>query len=149
MSTTVKDLLNKLRRVDVPSLTKLVIKENTKEILDLNRNKMDKGLDVFNKTVGTYSLASEQFAKHNNPAKPKKFGKPYNFQDSLKLFDKMFLTYNNQKITIDSNGIDSHEKDLFVQDSKVLGLSEENGKKVNYEILLPDLQKKFKSITKL
>lgn len=147
--SNVKELLNKLKGIDINSLTKLVIKENTKEILDLNRNKMDKGLDIFNKTVGTYSLASEQYAKHNKPAKPKKFGKPYNFQDSLNLFDKMFLTYKNQKITIDSNGIDSHEKDLFVQDSKVLGLSEENGKKVNYEILLPDLQIEFKKKTGL
>ena len=146
---TVKDLLNKLKGVDINSLTKLVIKENQKEILDLNRSKMDKGLDINGKTVGTYSKASEQFAKQNKPAKPKKFGKPYNFQDTLKLFNEMFLTHKNQKITIDSKGIDSHEKDLFIQDSKVLGLSKEDGHIVNYKILLPELQKKFKAITKL
>ena len=144
----VLDYKNKLNSINVHSVVKGAVNKNTKVILDINRSEMNDGLDIFGKVVGQYSQASEEFAKHSNPSKPKKAGKNYNFQDTLKLFEGMLIEFNGKVIKIDSNGIDSVEKDLFITDAQVLGLSKTKGNIVNFDILLPELQRKIKQILK-
>ncbi len=138
----------KLNSINVHSIVKDAVNKNTKVILDINRSEMNDGLDIFGKVVGKYSKASEEFAKHTNPSKPKKAGANYNFQDTLALFKGMLIEFNGKIIKFDSNGIDSVEKDLFITDSQVLGVSKENAVIINYDILLPDLQNKIKQILK-
>ena len=142
----VLDYQKKLNSINVHSIVKGAVNKNTKKILDINRSEMNDGLDIFGKVVGKYSKASEEFAKHTNPSKPKKAGANYNFQDTLKLFKGMVIEFDGKVLKIDSNGIDSVKKDIFITDAQVLGLSIKKGDIVNFDILLPELQQKIKQI---
>jgi hypothetical protein len=61
----------------------------------------------------------------------------------------MFITYSNAKIKFDSRGKGDNQKQLFVSVNRLLGVDEKGSKIINFEIVLPGLQKKFKQITKL
>ena len=147
--STVKDLLNKLKGVNIPSLTKLVIKENEKEIISVNQQELSQGRNYLGQIVGTYSKKTELISKQTNPRQPKKAGQPYNFEDTGDLFDRMFLTLTGIKLKINSRGKGDSDKKLFVDQNDLLGFNDVSGQIVNNEIIKPDLQKKFKSITKL
>ena len=146
---TVKDLLNKLKGVDIPSLTKSVIKENEKEIISVNQQELSQGRNYLGETVGIYSKTTELLSKKTNPRQPKKAGKPYNFEDTGDLFDRMFLTLRGIKLKIDSRGKGDSEKTLFIEGNELLGFGDVSQDIINNQIIKPDLQKKFRAKTKL
>jgi len=147
---TVKDLLNKLKGVNITSLTATVIKENKNQIVQVNQIALDKGENYLGQTVGLYSKATELISKESpTPNQPKKAGSPYNFDWSGNLLERMFITYSNSKIKFDSRGKGDNQKQLFVSINRLLGVDENGEKIINFEIILPGLQKKFKKITKL
>ena len=151
---TVKDLLNKLKGVDIPSLTKSVIKENEKEIIELNTDNMSKGLDRNDKLIGTYSKTTELIAEESKKTSPfplekKIAGKPYNLVWQGNLLPNTFITYIKNKIIFDSTGSGTGDKLFFVEDKKILGVSGKNAEIINNKIIKPDLQKAFKKVTKL
>ena len=147
---TVKDLLKKLKGVNITSLTATVIKDNQNQIVQVNQIALDKGENYLGQTVGLYSKATELIAKENPiPNQPKKAGQPYNFDWSGNLLERMFITYSNAKIKFDSRGKGDNQKQLFVSVNRLLGVDEKGEKIINFEIVLPGLQKKFKAITKL
>ena len=148
--TTVKDVLNNLKKVSIPSLTAVVIKENQNQIVQVNQIALDKGENYIGQTVGLYSKSTELISKESpTPNKPKIAGSPYNFDWSGNLLERMFITYSNAKIKFDSRGKGDNEKQLFVSVNRLLGVDEKGEKIINFEIVLPGLQKKFKQITKL
>lgn len=146
---TVKELLNKLKGVDIPSLTKSVIKENEKEIISVNQQELSQGRNFLGQTVGTYSKTTELLSKQTNPRQPKKAGQPYNFEDTGSLFDRMFLILRGIKLTINSRGKGDRDKTLFVEQNDLLGFNDVSGDIINNQIIKPDLQKAFKQKTKL
>jgi len=147
---TVKDLLNKLKGVNITSLTATVIKENKNQIVQVNQIALDKGENYLGQTVGLYSKSTELISKESpTPNKPKIAGSPYNFDWSGNLLERMFITYSNSKIKFDSRGKGDNQKQLFVSINRLLGVDENGEKIINFEIILPGLQKKFKKITKL
>jgi hypothetical protein len=147
---TVKELLNKLKGVNINSLTATVIKENQNQIVQVNQIALDKGENYLGQTVGLYSKSTELISKESpTPNQPKIAGQPYNFDWSGNLLERMFITYSNAKIKFDSRGKGDNEKQLFVSVNRLLGVDEKGEKIINFEIVLPDLQKKFKQITKL
>lgn len=150
MATTVKDVLANLKKVNIPSLTAVVIKENQNQIVQVNQIALDKGENYIGQVVGTYAKSTELIAKENPiPNQPKKAGQPYNFDWSGNLLERMFITYQNTTIKFDSRGKGDNQKQLFVSINRLLGVDENGEKIINFEIILPDLQKKFKKITKL
>ena len=147
---TVKDLLNKLKGVNITSLTATVIKENQNQIVQVNQIALDKGENYIGQTVGLYSKSTELISKQSpTPNQPKIAGQPYNFDWSGNLLERMFITYSNAKIKFDSRGKGDNQKQLFVSVNRLLGVDEKGEKIINFEIVLPGLQKKFKQITKL
>tara|TARA_R110000782_G_scaffold134683_6_gene227026 strand:+ start:43 stop:489 length:447 start_codon:yes stop_codon:yes gene_type:complete len=147
--STVKELLNKLKGVNINSLTKLVIKENEKEIIQVNQQELSQGRNFLGQSVGLYSKTTELLSKDTNPRRPKKAGQPYNFEDTGDLFDGMFLKLTGVKLKIDSKGKGDQDKKLFISQNELLGFDDKSEEIINYEIIKPDLQKKFKNITKL
>jgi hypothetical protein len=147
---TVKDLLNKLKGVNITSLTATVIKEKTKEIIEVNQKELREGKNFVGQTVGLYAKSTELISKESpTPNQPKIAGQPYNFDWSGNLFEREFITYSNAKIKFDSRGKGDNQKQLFVSVNRLLGVDEKGEKIINFEIVLPGLQKKFKAITKL
>jgi hypothetical protein len=148
--TTVKDVLGNLKKVNIPSLTAVVIKEHQSEIVQVNQIALDKGENYIGQTVGLYSKATELISKESpTPNQPKKAGSPYNFDWSGNLLERMFITYSNAKIKFDSRGKGDNQKQLFVSVNRLLGVDEKGEKIINFEIILPGLQKKFKQKTGL
>lgn len=147
--STVKELLNKLKGVNINSLTKLVIKENEKEIIKVNQQELSQGRNYLGQSVGVYSKNTELLSKQTNPRQPKKAGKPYNFEDTGDLFDRMYIILNGIKLKIDSKGKGDSDKKLFISQNDLLGFDQTSEDIINYKILKPDLQRKFKAKTKL
>ncbi len=146
---TVKDLLNKLKGVNVSSLTATVIKENEKEIISVNQQELSQGRNFIGQIVGLYSKRTESLSKDSNPRRPKKAGQPYNFEDTGELFDRMFIIYRNTKLIINSRGKGDSDKTLFVDGNDLLGFNDVSQNIINQEIIKPALQKKFRAKTKL
>ena len=147
---TVKDLLKKLKGVNIKSLTATVIKEHQNEIVQVNQIALDKGENYLGQTVGLYSKATELIAKENPiPNQPKKAGQPYNFDWSGNLLERMFITYRNATIKFDSRGKGDNQKQLFVGINRLMGVNEKDSKLINNEIIKPALQKKFRAKTGL
>ncbi len=147
---TVKDLLNKLKGVNITSLTATVIKEHQNEIVQVNQIALDKGENYLGQTVGLYSKSTELIAKEAPiPNLPKKAGQPYNFNWGGNLLDKMFITYRNSTIKFDSRGKGDNQKQLFVGINRLMGVNEKDSKLINNEIIKPALQKKFRAKTGL
>ncbi len=152
--TTVKDVLGNLKKVNIPSLTAVVIKKNEKEIIRLNTDNMSKGLDRNDKLIGTYSKTTELIAEESKKTSPfplekKIAGKPYNLVWQGNLLPNTFITYIKNKIIFDSTGSGTGDKLFFVKDKKILGVSNKNAETINNQIIKPDLQKAFKQKTKL
>ena len=57
--TTVKYVLNNLKKVSIPSLTAVVIKENQNQIVQVNQIALDKGENYLGQTVGLYAKSTE------------------------------------------------------------------------------------------
>ena len=147
---TVKDLLKKMKGVNLESLTATVVKDNEKEIIEVNQKELREGKNYIGQTVGLYAKSTELISKESpTPNQPKKAGQPYNFDWSGSLLEREFITYKNAIIKFDSRGKGDNQKQLFVDINRLLGVDENGEKIINYDILLPDLQKKFKKITKL
>ncbi len=146
---TVKDLLNKLKGVNIKSLTATVIKESEKEIIKVNQQELSQGRNFIGQTVGTYSKRTESISKQTNPRRPKKAGQPYNFEDTGELFDKMFLSLTGSILKIGSKGKGDKDKKLFVDQNDLLGFDKVSGEIINTKIILPKLQKKFRAKTGL
>jgi hypothetical protein len=150
MATTVKDVLSNLKKVNIQSLTAVVIKENTKEIIEVNQKELREGKNFVGQTVGLYAKSTELISKESpTPNQPKIAGQPYNFDWSGNLLEREFITYRNATIKFDSRGKGDNQKQLFVTINRLLGVDENGEKIINFKIILPDLQKKFKQITKL
>ncbi len=149
MSTTVKDLLNNIKKVNVQAIITDAVKRNKGQITDLNKIELEQGRNYLEQVVGKYSKSTELISKTTNPRQPKKAGEPYNHENTGRLFDGMFITYNGKVIKINSKGLGDNQKQLFISINRLLGFTDKAGKIINNDILLPDLQKKFKQKTKL
>ena len=148
---TVSGFLDKVKNVDVKSLTKAVIQENERQIINLNRKDQifDKGIDSEGKVLGNYSPSTQAFYDKDDPNDPMGSDKRaysrfnlfwtgqsyYGFRAYMKGL-KMFITTNSRgrKLLIENGG------------ANVFGLTTENDRKVNWEIIAPKLNEKIRKI---
>ena len=81
---TVSDFLKNLRGVDIKSLTKTIIEEEERQIVNLNRKEQifEQGIDSEGKTLGNYSMATQGYYNADDPDDPmgsdKRVGTRYN-----------------------------------------------------------------------
>lgn len=153
MAVTVLDYINKLKSINVDTITATVINQNTEQIIDINQKNLDVGLNSNDVLVGTYEnvtgLIAQELQLLADPRAPKKDklpGAEYNFYWTGRLYDGIFITYRNNVIHFDSRGKGSGEKLTFVTGNKLLGVSQINAEKINFDIILPDFQNEIKKI---
>lgn len=126
-----------------------VIYKNENEIIQLNTNQFDNGQGSDDKPLkhnsnifdGVYSLSTQL-------ANPKKVaGSLYNFYDSGAFLSGLQIEIDGSltRFSIFSTGTGSGDKKLFFDNYRNLfGLNTENTRKLNYEILQPELMNYIK-----
>ena len=135
----------RLKSFKVEESIKKSAKENSEEIVNLNKVNLSKGLSYEDKVVGRYSAFTAAWAKKLKPNKPKILGTLYNFDWTGSFINGIFITYENSKIKFSSRGMGNAKKTTFITSKKLLGLSDVKGKMINDVILTPILRKLFKS----
>ena len=145
MATTVRDYIEKAKRVQSQIGNEIddIARTFEDKILDLNREEQifKDGVDINSQTLGIY----RQNLKGNTRGYPKDAGDPFNFFDTGALFSGFNLLSegNKNKITIENT--DSKAKLLATKYGEFVGLTEENQRIVNYEIIYPELMKFIKT----
>ena len=145
MATTVRDYIEKAKRVQSQIGNEIddIARTYEDKILDLNREDQifKKGIDIDGQTLGIY----RQNLRGNTRGYPKEAGDPFNFFDTGALFSGFNLLSegNKNKITIENT--DSKAKLLATKYGEFVGLTEENKKKLNYDIIYPELMKFIKT----
>jgi hypothetical protein len=134
----------RLKSFSVENSIEKSIKKSSKEIIKLNVDNLDKGLNSNGAVVGTYSFFTIRYAKKFKPRKPKVVGSRYNFYWTGAFIKGIFLTYQGQKIKFQSKGMGFKRKTRFITNNQLLGVTSIQGQKINYGILAPKLQSYFK-----
>jgi hypothetical protein len=116
-------------------------------LLDIQKIRLNKGLDTSGKEIGTYSFATEQIAKFENPVKPKKFGEPYNFEYTGDFFKGMQLLFKGNEAVFRSK--DSKEELLTSKYEDLLGYTDEDWVEFLKKDLYPAFMKSFRAKAKL
>lgn len=116
-------------------------------LLDYQKIRLNKGLDTSGKVIGTYSFATEQIAKLENPVEPKIFGEPYNFEYTGDFFKGMQLVFKGNEAVFRSK--DSKEKLLTSKYEDLLGYTNEDWIEFLNTKLYPAFMRNFRSKAKL
>ena len=145
MATTVRDYIEKAKRVQSQIGGEIddIARTYEDKILDLNREDQifKKGIDIDGQLLGKY----RNNLRGNTRGYPKEAGDPFNFFDTGALFSGFNLLSegNKNKITIENT--DSKAKLLATKYGEFVGLTEENKRKLNYDIIYPELMKFIKT----
>ena len=147
--TSPYDLMVKLQGVRNRLLdeTENIIYRNENKIIQLNRIQIEQHIGFDNKKlVNTDPLFDGIYSK-NHFTESGGFhlaGTPYDFINSGNFFSYFYVEVlpNLVQIEIGSTGTGSGDKDRFFRGySNIFGLNSQNQYKLNYEIILPELQK--------
>lgn len=151
MSITVKDYINKVKMVreNILDEQEKSILRNENQIANLNISQIEdssgsdgKLLQNKNKIfTGLYSMSTQLI----NPKKVA--GTPYDFLETGTFLSNFQVDISNDlsKLSIFSTGTGSGDKAEFFRGyTNLFGLNTNNANKLNYEIILPDLQKYIK-----
>lgn len=144
MSVTVRDYIEKAKRVQSQIGNEIddIVRLFEDEILDLNREKQifEEGSDINGQLLGKYRGTFNGVGR----GFPKVKGDPFNFYDTGSLFRNFTLLSegNKNKLLIDNK--DSKAKLLADKYGEFVGLTKENQRIVNYEIIYPELMKFIK-----
>jgi hypothetical protein len=147
----VLDYINKLQSVRnrLQDETEKIIYKNENKIIQLNTKQIDDFIGFDGKELkntdskyrGIYTLSTQLI----NPLKVA--GNPYNFNDTGNFFSGFYIEVSNDltKVIIDSTGTGTGQKaDFFKGYNNIFGLTNQNQYILNYEIILPELQKFIK-----
>lgn len=143
MPVTAFDMIQRIEKViaDIPKETEKIIKINEQEILDLNREKQlyEKGIDSNGKRLIPYSPYTVALKRLK--------GEIYNHPTLFDLGDfyKGFkIKYNGLSNPFNIFSTDSKSSDLIEKYGDIFGLTKENEKYLNYEIIKPELERFIK-----
>ena len=152
--TTVDDWLKNAKYVRDHLLEEIerITYANENEIIRLQTNQIDDSIGFDGKPLknahplfdGVYSLATQFYAEGQNYMAPKIAGQKYNFLATGDFFRGMDINVSDDitKINIFSTGTGSGRKSQFFKGyTNLFGLVDNNTKIVNYDIILPELQK--------
>lgn len=111
------------------------IKRYENIFVNLQKKQLSSGEDNEGDLFGTYTHATEEIARLENPRKPKTAGEPYNFEYTGGLFDGMELQFRDNEAFFWST--DNKTKELVVKYDGLFGLQEDNLRKVIQQIIAP------------
>ena len=137
MEMTAKGYLDQLIRVrdGLPSEVVKIIDKREKDIISLNA--VDQifagGINIFGKSLGTYKNTYQG----SGIGYPKQKGEHYNFLETGSLLTS--FTYKTDGFTLELGNTDSKTPLLKAISGDFIGLTIENQKKLNYEIILPEI----------
>jgi hypothetical protein len=148
----VLDYINKLQSVRnrLQDETEKIIYNNEDEIIDLNLKQIDNDLGFDNKELlnpkfdGVYSVNNFNQLGEFRPA-----GTLYTFRNTGEFRREFYIqiTPDSTKIIIDSygtGGVGSKKHNFFKGYNNIFGLTNQNQYILNYEIILPELNKFIK-----
>lgn len=154
MEMTAKGYLDKLIRVrdGLPKFVDDVVLKNEDKITGLNIDQISRHqnsdgglLKNSNKTYsGYYQPATVSFAQQGIPSFPitsKTVGNAYNFTWDGKFFEQFKLLKKDGDFLLHSDGESTNQlkKAFFDGYDNLYGLTNDNEKKLNYEIILPEI----------
>jgi len=152
---TVREYMNRAKamQTSVKGYVDDIAMQKEDEIINLNIIQMEKGLGTNNSKLkyangytGTYKKSTVQRALLDKTVLPKVYGELYNFGwfgDYLANF-QVRITKEN-KLEVYSTGTGGGGKSIFLtQTPYMYGLNEEDTRKLNYEIIYPELMKFIK-----
>src|SRR5690606_4189280 len=153
---TLKQALNQSKKIQENSIHKLlftIIKSIQKEIIELNKNQLSQGKDVFNKTIGLYSRATEAITTNQyllgQRKDIKKEGTPYTAQDTGDFFKGFYLEIVDDAFRIFSTDPKTHEILDSWESDALFGLSDKDLREIVTKDILPFLLKNFRNILEI
>lgn len=128
-------------KADLPNIIRQILIKNKVKILNiLKEEQLAKGLGSDGALLGTYSRNTELISIFESP-KPRRAkveGQPYNFDWTGSFFDKFDMMFEDeQSFTLFSR--DSKAKMLEETYGELTTLTEQNNKRINEEILRPQM----------
>ena len=141
---TVSDFLKNLRAIDFKSLTKTIVEENEKAIVDLNRRDQifDKGIDAEGRKLSTYAPSTQSiFDTQDNGSdmgRHKPTGYSYNLFWTGQSYYGFYAYVRGLNLYITTN---ARGRKLLIQNGgeNIFGLTLENQNKVNWQIIAPKI----------
>ena len=150
--TSASDYLKNLKNLRSGLLDEVerIIYANENEIIKLNIQKIDEHIGSDGKKLindndrfsGKYSISTELISRVKNPLAPKIAGQPYNWvwQGNFVNNFQVEVLPSLTQIEIFSTGTGSGLKaDFFKGYKNMFGLTVQDQKKLNYDIIYPDL----------
>jgi hypothetical protein len=143
---TAKNKAERLSPATVSRALFQLIRNLEKELVSLNIEQIEDHTDSFGKALdntnkifdGTYSQATEEIARNENPLASKNAGDPYNFLWTGEFLKGFELRIEGNALSFNNTGTGSGTKKAFFDGYKnLLGLTDENLNKVISERLLP------------
>ena len=150
--TSPYDLMLKIQEVrnSILDETENIIYRNENKIIQLNTSQIDQHIGFDNKQLENADKTFTGLYRANNFTEAGGFhqiGQPYNFTDSGDFFRGFYVEVlpNLTQIEIGSTGTGTGDKDRFFRGYyNIFGLTQQNQYILNYEIILPELQRFIK-----
>ena len=150
--TSPYDLMVKLQGVrnSILDETENIIYRNENKIIQLNTSQIDQHIGFDNKQLENADKTFTGLYRANNFTEAGGFhqiGQPYNFTDSGDFFRGFYVEVlpNLTQIEIGSTGTGADDKHRFFRGYyNIFGLTLQNQQILNYEIILPELQRFIK-----
>lgn len=153
--TTINDYIKKAQfvRDNILDESQRIVEKNENEIIALNIEQIDDSRGSDGKMLknrdsrfkGIYTLATQMM--DDGQGAPKIAGDPYNFVKTGAFINGFELQISNDltKASIFSTGTGSGDKKSFFDGyNNMFGLDKENERKMNYDIIKPELDKFIK-----
>ena len=127
--------------------TENIIYRNENKIIQLNASQIERHIGFDNKQLENTDKTFTGLYRSNTFTETGGFhqiGQPYNFTDSGNFFRGFYVEVlpNLTQIEIGSTGTGSGDKASFFRGyNNIFGLTSQNQYKLNYEIILPELQR--------
>jgi len=130
-----------------------IIKSIQKDIIEINKNQLSQGKDVYEKTIGLYSRATEAITTNQyllgQRKDIKREGTPYTSQDTGEFFKGFYLEIIGDALRIFSTDPKTHEILDSWESDALFGLSDKNLREIVNKDILPFLLKNIRNTLEL
>lgn len=153
---TLKQALSLAKKIETSKIESVlfgIIKKLQKEIIQRNKDQLGKGKDVYNKTIGLYSKATEAITTHDyltgKRKDIKKAGTPYTAQDTGDFFKGFYMEVQGDAFRIFSTDPKTHEILDTWGTEAIFGLSDTDLRGIVTKDILPFLLKNIRNTLQL
>src|SRR5690606_3622671 len=153
---TLKQALKRANKVQSNNISRelfSIIKSIQKDIIEINKNQLSQGKDVYEKTIGLYSRATEAITTNQyllgQRKDIKREGTPYTAQDTGEFFKGFFLEKIGDAFRIFSTDPKTHEILDSWESDALFGLSDKKLREIVNKDILPFLLKNIRNTLEL